>query len=143
MSSGPLILTLNDDGSVTTNYWLSEQGQQGLIMYVNREDGIIMLLPPKMEQQLRHMRAAKVVHVVKGVRRPFGSAIVFDDGSDSPWVSEINDAAWLMGFRPDPNRFSQTRVLVFTKRGKQLDLPADIGNKHHNRAFAMWRRMAG
>lgn len=117
-----LAITISNDGPAIadTNYWQSEHAARGLC-YLSGNAGVWRLLvPPAAAAMLEEMRTGRPV-IIEPARDPRCWAIVFDDGSDAPFVVELDrrqvDRAMTAG---------STKHAVWTESGRAFEVPAVV-----------------
>ncbi len=88
-NNGPLILS--------TNYWQSDYANNGYAFISPNAGAIRLLLPPNLSADIVSMRAAKNVVISIGKHDEYLrdiSEILFDDGTDYPYVQFIDLQQW-------------------------------------------------
>jgi hypothetical protein len=87
---GPLILR--------TNYWELDAAKAGKFLVSLNAGAFRLLVPPQQEGFVSEMATAKGVAVCRGPSPPLGFGdgfnLLFDDGSDDPFVLELAPAAF-------------------------------------------------
>jgi hypothetical protein len=102
--------------SMERNYWGSAQAARGLCYLSGNAGTWRLLLPASLEYVLAEMRTAKCVTIEKNRSIPGATDIVFDDGSDFPFVIMLDRGLRDRGLG-SPGR---CRLDVWTESGKQL-----------------------
>lgn len=118
-------MRVENDGPhiLRTDYWTTEHAHRGLF-YLSINAGAFRLLVPKaMESELVEMRTGKMAVISFGTDTASGKAaseVLFDDGTPSPYSIVTSQ----FDRRPAETRRDRTRLLVYSERGLEFELPA-------------------
>lgn len=107
-----------------TNYWQTPHGQRYFYVSVNAR-AFRLLVPRQSETEIDEMRTGQYVIVTRGRwHGGEGVELLFEDGSDSPYVIHVQGAQ--VDRLPPTTDAGRTdlRCLVYTQTGLALELPA-------------------
>jgi hypothetical protein len=98
---GPLI--------VSTNYWDLDMARGGKVFCSVNAGAIRILLPPQHRPALNAMRGAEYVILSRGpwpeARTEHGVEILFDDGTDEPYLLHLTEKSFdMLPAEPPPGR---------------------------------------
>lgn len=111
----------NGEDLEDTNYWRSDHAKKGL-MYLTGNASVWRLLVPKIVHQfVDEMRTGVRVVIEPSIAAAGCWDVVFEDESPSPFVITIDQRQIDRVMTP-----GETRLTVWTERGKQLDLPCRV-----------------
>lgn len=106
---------------VETNYWASEHAKKGFI-YLSSNAGIWrLLIPSSVHSYVEEIRTATRVEIESSQIHPEAWDIVFEDGTDRPFVITLDKRQVDRAMTP-----GDTRLTVWTEAGEQADLPCTV-----------------
>tara|TARA_R110002051_G_scaffold250392_7_gene309755 strand:+ start:594 stop:953 length:360 start_codon:yes stop_codon:yes gene_type:complete len=104
-----------------TNYWTSEHAKNGLMYLSGNAEVWRMLVPNIVKSYVTEMQTARSVLIEPSLANSACWDIVFEDGSDQPFVVTLDkrqvDRAMESG---------KMRLTVWTTAGKHLDFPCIV-----------------
>lgn len=107
---------------VDTNFWTSEYARHGYA-FLSANAGVLrLLIPPALEYVMPDIRTGTRVEVEPGTLQ--GRAVwnlVFEDGTDSPFVLSIGEEQMDRTMTA-----GSCRLTVWTTAGRQLDVPCEV-----------------
>lgn len=119
------LITISNNGPelLETNYWDLDHAKKGFLYLSWNAGAARLLVPDSMISQIDEMRTGKYVIVSRGkFQGREALELLFEDNSDSPYcvhlVTEQTDR-----LLPDTDQGSGFIVSVWTRSGKQLQLP--------------------
>lgn len=105
----------------STNYWQTAHARRGYCYLSGNAGTLRLLVPPATEHALPEMRTAKHVTIRSSTQRLLD--IVFDDGSDAPFVLTIDREMVDRLVRPVGRTVP---FAVWTSAGLQIELLAEV-----------------
>jgi hypothetical protein len=122
----PLMFGNNGEAIASTNYWDSDQAQDGCCFLSWNAGTGRLLVPDVLVSAIAEMRTAKYVIVSRGPWRTHGGRtaieLLFEDGSNSPFVLTITEQQ-TDRLLPKSDEKGKFDVVIWSRDGEQLRRP--------------------